>query len=168
MADEPTLTLFVGRYADVAAATADYDAILESRESRYLTTFDAAVVEHGDDGSVKVVHQHETPLGAGAAAGLLAGATLGIFFPPLLVTMVAGAGVGALVGHMARGLSRADVKEVGEALDACDAALVVVIATTHATEVRIRMTGSEQLTEKEIVASADDIEQALEEAATEK
>jgi uncharacterized membrane protein len=142
-ADEPTLTVFVGRYGDVAAATADYDTIMESRETRFRTTFDAAVVERDADGSVKVVAKHETPTGVGAGVGALVGGLLGMFFPPLLIAMAAGAGIGAIVGHLARGMSRTDVKEVGEALDRSDAALMVVVATTHAAEIRTRMSGAE-------------------------
>ena len=165
MADEATLTLFVGRYDDVDGATADYDTIMESRETRFRTTFDAAVVERDDAGTVNVVRKHETPTGVGAGVGALVGGALGLFFPPMLIAMAAGAGIGAIVGHLARGMSRTDIKEVGEALDQSDAALVVVVATSHAAEIRVRMGGAADLTEKEILASADDIEEALEEAA---
>jgi len=165
MADEPTLTLFVGRYSDLTAATADYDTIMESRESRFRTTFDAAVVERDDHGSVKVARHYETPAGVGAGVGALVGGALGLFFPPMLLVMAAGAGIGAIVGHFARGMSRGDIKDFGEALDRSDAALMVVVATSHADEIRIRMSGAEELTEKEILAGADEIEDALEEAA---
>jgi uncharacterized membrane protein len=165
MADDATLTVFVGRYGAVDDAAADYDTIMESRETRFRTTFDAAVVEHEGDGTVRVIRHHETPAEVGAGVGALVGGMLSIFFPPMLIAMAAGAGIGAIVGHLARGMSREDIKDVGEALDRSDAAVVVVVATTHASEVRIRMTGAEELTEREIAANADEIEKALDEAA---
>ena len=164
MADGSTLTLFVGRYADTDAASADYDTITEEREERFRTTFDAAVVENSD-GSATIVHHHETPIGMGATVGVLAGAALGMFFPPLLLAMAAGAGIGAVVGHLTRGMSRSDIKEIGEALDEACAALVVVVATSHAGEIRMRMPGAIEVTEREIRASAQDIDTALEEVA---
>lgn len=165
MADDATLTVFVGRYGDVEGATADYDTIMESRETRFRTTFDAAVVERAENGSVTVVRKHETPTGVGAGVGALIGGMLGMFFPPLLLAMAAGAGIGAIVGHLALGMSRADIRDVGEALDKSDAALVIVVATTHASEIRVRMSGAQELTEREIAANPDEIEDALEKAA---
>jgi uncharacterized membrane protein len=165
MADAGTLSVFVGRYGDVQSATADYETIMEAREARFRTTFDAAVVERDDQGSVRIVRKHETPIGVGAGVGALVGGALGIFFPPLLISMAAGAGIGAIVGHLSRGMSRSDVRDIGEALDRSDAALVIVVATSHASEVRVRMSGAEELTEREIEASADLIEEALSEEA---
>ena len=165
MPDDATLTVLVGRYGDNDCALADYDTIMESREARLRTTFDAAVVERDDVGTVKIVRHYETPTGVGAGVGALIGGLLSVFFPPMLIAMAAGAGIGAIVGHLTRGLSRGDIKDVGEALDKSDAALVVVVATTHASEIRIRMSGAEELTEREITASADEIEKALDQAA---
>ena len=161
MSDQTTLTVFVGRYGSVDAATADYDTIMEARESRFRTTFDAAVVEHEDRGSVRVIRHYETPAGVGAGVGALVGGVLSIFFPPMLLAMAAGAGIGAIVGHLARGMSRADIRDVGEVLDRSEAALVVVVASSHASEVRVRMSGAEEVTEREVQASGADIEDAL-------
>src|SRR5262249_31876674 len=74
------------------------------------------------------VHENGgTPTRHGAWAGLGVGALVGILFPPsILVSGALGAGAGGLVGHFWRGMSRGDMKDVGEALDAGEVALVVV------------------------------------------
>jgi uncharacterized membrane protein len=58
--------------------------------------------------------------------GLGVGALVGILFPPsLLAGGAIGAAAGAVTGHLARGMSRGDMKDLGETLEG-DAALVVV------------------------------------------
>ena len=50
--------------------------------------------------------------------GIGVGAVLGLLFPPsIIVGGVVGGVAGGLTGHLWRGLSRADVKELGETLD---------------------------------------------------
>lgn len=52
---------------------------------------------------------------------------MGLLFPPALVaTTVLGAASGGLAGHLWRGISRGDLKDLGEALDAGAASLVVI------------------------------------------
>jgi hypothetical protein len=60
--------------------------------------------------------------------GFAAGAAVALVAPVALPGMVAagGAGVGAWLGHLAHGTSRADAKELGEFLRKRDTALVVV------------------------------------------
>src|SRR2546421_5514911 len=57
------------------------------------------------------------------APGALVGAVVGILLPPLLVADVA---LGALAGHLWGGMSRADMRDLGELLDEGEVALVVV------------------------------------------
>ncbi len=132
-----TLIAYAGVYANVDDALADYDAIKDLHtEAGLIDAFDASVIERKDDGKVKIVKKHETPtrvggvLGGGAGlatglvialfpaaaigAGLLAGATAG------------GARLGAWAGHAAGGMSRSDLKDLGEHLDEGQAGLVLV------------------------------------------
>ena len=67
----------------------------------------------------------------GAWGGAGVGALIGILFPPSIIgSAIVGAAVGGVGGHLWKGMSRADVKEFGEAIDAGEAALVVVGQTT--------------------------------------
>lgn len=44
---------------------------------------------------------------------------MGILFPPSIIcSSVAGAAAGGLIGHLRHGMSRSDMKDLGEILDA--------------------------------------------------
>ena len=52
---------------------------------------------------------------------------MGILFPlGIIASGIVGAAAGGLIGHLWRGMSRGDLKDLGEALDDGEAALVVV------------------------------------------
>jgi uncharacterized membrane protein len=158
---DSTVTLFVGRYPSTDAAMEDYHILWGDRLERFSTVFDAAVVERTEDGSSRVVRKVEIPTRMGGWAGFLAGAALTIVFPPAILTVPAGAAVGALAGHFARGLPRADVEEIGDVLVDSQAALVVVVASSHAEEVRPLMGRADHLETREVDASAREIDSAL-------
>jgi uncharacterized membrane protein len=69
----------------------------------------------------------EKPTQLGAWTGLAVGALVGVFFPPYLVwEMAIGAVAGALIGHFWRGLSRSDMKQIGDTLQDSTATLIVI------------------------------------------
>jgi uncharacterized membrane protein len=118
--------VFVGTYPDGESAEADYGVVKELHSSGVIGTYDAAVVDKDERGKVHV-HKHEKPTQHGAWSGLVVGALLGILFPPgIIASGIVGAAAGGLIGHLWGGMSRADLKELGEALDDGEAALVVV------------------------------------------
>ena len=124
MAENPTF-LFIGAYSSEAGARADYEALKDLHAAGVVGTYDAAVVTK----SVGKIHvqKHEKPTQHGAWSGLAVGAIIGILFPPSIIASGAvGAAAGGLVGHFWRGMSRSDVKEIGEFLDNGEAALVIV------------------------------------------
>ena len=89
-----------------------------------------------DDGKVKITKKHETPTRVGGVLGGGLGLATGlvvVLFPfaaigggLLLGTTAGGALLGAVTGHAAAGMSRHDLKELGEQLDKGQAGLVVV------------------------------------------
>lgn len=55
------------------------------------------------------------------------GVAIGLIFPPSIrVSGLTGAGAGAFIGHLRGGMSRDDLKEIGEMLDESEAAVIVV------------------------------------------
>ncbi len=104
----------------------DYDAVKELYHDGVIDTYDAAVVEKDADGNVHV-HKHEKPTQKGAWTGVAVGAVVGVLFPPSIIASAAVGGVaGGVIGHVWHGMSRGDMKDLGEYLDEGTAALVVV------------------------------------------
>src|SRR6478672_10226264 len=132
-----TFLAYVGVYDDAADADADYQAVKDLHtKAGLIDSYDAAVIERRADGKVKIAKKHETPTRAGgvlgAGVGLATGVVL-VLFPfaavgggLLAITAGGGAVLGAVAGHAAAGMSRHDLKELGEHLDAGQAGLVVV------------------------------------------
>lgn len=128
---------YSGVYAKAEDALADYDAVraLHS-ELGLIDAYDAAVVERNPDGKVKILAKHETPTRVGGmlggSVGLATGVVIALFRAAaiggrlLLATGGGGAVLGAVAGHAAAGMSRNDLKELGESLDNGQAGLVVV------------------------------------------
>jgi uncharacterized membrane protein len=126
MADDETTFIFVAVYDSEEAAQEDYDVVKELYAAKAIGNFDAAVIRKDADGKVHV-NKDETATRKGAWGGAAVGAVVGILFPP---SLLASAGVGALAGglggHFLKGMSRKDVKEMGDYLDSGEVALLVV------------------------------------------
>ena len=75
----------------------------------------------------------------------------------LLGTTGVGAALGAVAGHAAAGMSRKDLKELGEQLDAGQAGLVVVGVADSGAQIEGAMKGAEKVQEKQLTADVDDI-----------
>ena len=90
---------------------------------------------------------------------------MGLIFPPsILVGGLLGAGAGALIGHLEGGMSRSDIKEVGEMLDNSEAALIVVGEATIERAVDDATSRAKKQLKKEIRADAREMERAVDEA----
>jgi len=118
--------VYAAVYADRADADADYDTLLDLHSADLVGSYDVALVYRDDDGKVHVT-KHEKPTQHGAWTGAAVGALVGIIFPPsILGAAVVGAAAGGGIGHALGGMSRGDAKDLGEQLDAGQAALVVI------------------------------------------
>ena len=126
MAEDETTFIFVATYGNEDDAQADYEVIKELYAADAIGNFDAAVIRKDADGKVHV-NKDETATRKGAWGGAAVGAVVGILFPPsILATAGVGALAGGLGGHFLKGLSRKEVKELGEQLDSGEVALLVV------------------------------------------
>jgi uncharacterized membrane protein len=160
-----TFVLFAAVYSSRDAALADYEAVKDFyKNSDIIDTYDAAVINKDYEGKVKIVEKHEQPTRQGAWGGLgigLVGGALVALFPAvgigagLLLGGAGGAGLGALAGHVAGGMSRSDLKEVGELLDDGDSGLLVVAATDLEAHVEREIQRAEKVTKKQIKADVD-------------
>lgn len=163
-----TFVTYVGSYADSDAALADYDAVKALHvEAGLFDAYDAAVVERRDD-KVKILKKHETPTRVGGVLGGGIGLATGLavaLFPfaaiggGLLVgTTAGGAVLGAVTGHAAAGMSRHDLKELGEHLDVGTAGLIVVGATDMEARIDEVLKRADKVMKKELKADAKAIE----------
>ena len=164
-----TLMVFVGVYDKVEDAETDYQLVKDlHREAGLIDAYDAAIVERRDDGKAKIVKKHETPTRAGGVLGGGMGLATGLvvaLFPfaavggGLLVgTAAGGAILGAVAGHAAAGMSRHDLKELGEHLDTGTAGLIVVAVSDMGAKVEKAMERAEKLEQKELKADSAAIE----------
>ena len=76
----------------------------------------------------------------------------------LLGTTGAGALLGSLAGHAAAGMSRGDLKDLGESLDEGEAGLVVVAVSDMQAKVRSAMKRAQKIEEKQLKADQKEIE----------
>jgi uncharacterized membrane protein len=164
-----TLMAYVGVYDNVADAEADYQVVKDLHvEAGLIDAYDAAVIERREGGKTKIVKKHETPTRVGGVLGGGVGLATGLvvaLFPfaaiggGLIVgTTAAGAALGAVAGHAAAGMSRHDLKELGEHLDTGEAGLVVVAVSDMGAKVEQAMKRAEKLQAKELKADNDEIE----------
>jgi uncharacterized membrane protein len=136
-------------------------------EADLIDAYDAAVVERRDDGKTKIVRKHETPTRVGGVLGGGVGLATGLvvaLFPfaavggGLLVGATAGGAIlGAVAGHAAAGMSRHDLKELGEHLDAGQAGLVVVAIADMGAKVERAMNRAAKLEQRQIKADNEAI-----------
>ena len=164
-----TLIAFVGVYDNVEDAEADYQFVKDLHtEAGLIDAWDAAVIERRDNGKTKIVKKHETPTRVGGVLGGGMGLATGlvvVLFPfaaiggGLLAGMTAGgAALGAVAGHAAAGMSRSDLKELGESLDSGQAGLVVVAVADMGAKVEAAMKNASKLEQKELKADTEEIE----------
>lgn len=164
-----TFVAYVGVYASVEDAEADYDAVKQLHvEIGLLDAYDAAVIARRDDGKVKITKKHETPTRVGGVLGGGVGLATGLvvaLFPfaaigggLLAATTAGGAVLGAVAGHAAAGMSRHDLKELGEQLDAGQAGLVVVGVADVGAKIEQAMKKAEKVETKQLKADTAAIE----------
>jgi uncharacterized membrane protein len=164
MAEGP-IYLLVATYADEAPAWADYESVKTLHHSGVVGTYDAAVVTRGGDGKVHV-HKREKPTQHAAWTGIGVGAVVGLLFPPALIgTAVAGGLAGGLIGHLWKGMSRKQVREIGEQLDAGQAALIVIGPELLKDVLGDAVTHAERVEEHEIQADRGVLEETIKDAA---
>jgi uncharacterized membrane protein len=175
MTDKPDV-LFVGAasYDSVDAAISDYELIKAVYyQVKASDEFDAAVIAKNEKGKVEIVKKHEQPTRHGAAHGLgwglAAGAAVALFpavgiIGALTVGGGAGAAIGAVSGHVSDGVSRSDLKELGEVLDEGEAGLIVVYATNMADQIAANIKAANRMISMETDMAADELAREIKEA----
>lgn len=155
-----TETLIAANYALEHDAIADYEDVRSIHESSDIRDrFDAAVLSRRGDAKVRIVKSVEEPTRHGAVAGISGGLAVGALValfpaiaigPGLAVGGAMGAAIGATAGHVARGMSRRDLEDLGELLGRRESGLVVVADAKMAARAAAAITRAKNVMKKQV------------------
>jgi uncharacterized membrane protein len=160
MSDRPVF-VYAAIYSELPEAEADYDTLIELHEEDLIGTYDVATIHKDPNGKVHV-KKHEKPTQHGAWGGIAVGALVGVLFPPSVLGAAAVGGVaGGLGGHFKEGMSRGDLKELGDLLNDGQASLG---ESRLEEQLNKALTRAEKTIEKEINADSKEFKKELEEA----
>ena len=163
-ADEYTL-VYAAAYESLEDAKDDFQGIKELHKEKWIGKYEAALFTKNDDGSVKILDQDATGRARGLKLGAVIGAAVGILFPvTLLAGVLAGGGIGLLGGHLTKGLSRGDIKDLGEMLDEGEAGIVLVGVFTPEEGMERFLGKAAKVLKKQVDADAEEIKKAIDEA----
>jgi len=173
--DKDTLYVIAAAYDDVDAAVADYEAVKALyREVQTSHDFDASVIAKDADGKVRIVKKHEQPTRHGAAVGLGWGLAVGVaavLFPPVGIGIATagatGAAIGGVAGHASGGMSRGDLKDLGETLDAGQAGLIAVYAANLADQIAANIKAANRVVSRATDMAADQLAEDMKRAEAE-
>ena len=163
---EQTVFLYIGVYDNPVFAREDLEIVRDLHATKVIGTYDAAIATKEADSSVRV-SKWEKPTQHGVWTGIGVGAVVGILFPPsILGVAVVGGVAGGLIGHFHGGMSRKDVKELGEMLDAGEAALIVIGRDKLDEQLKKAGIRADKQVEKELKVDGKELDKQL--AAAEK
>ncbi|MFF1633023.1 hypothetical protein [Leifsonia sp. NPDC058248] len=173
MADQPYVAI-AAQYGSEDEAVADFDQIhAHYKDAGKHAAFDAAVVVRDKEGKVSIPKRDDGDKHHGGRKGLAIGLASGIvvaLFPAvalggaLLVAGGAGAGIGAIAGHISNKASAEDLKTISETLDAGSAGIVIVAAPDDVAEVEKLLTHATSVTKKEIAVDDEQLENEVQDA----
>jgi uncharacterized membrane protein len=155
--------VLVATYPNEAAARDDYRVVKQAHARGLVGSYDAAVITKDVSGKIHE-NKDETATRHGAWWGIAAGAVVGVIFPPAIVGAAAVGGViGGVSGHLARGMSRSDAKELGDFIDPGQAGLIVVGESKVQEAIKEAVTKAEKRTARELDVDPKDVDRALQE-----
>jgi len=159
--------VLVATYPDEATAREDYQVVKDAHAAGLVGSYDAAVVTKDASGKVHE-NKDETATRHGAWWGTAAGAALGVIFPPSVLGAAAVGGVvGGVSGHLARGMSRSEAKQLGDFIGPGQAGLVIVGENKVEDAIKHAVTRAEKQTAQELDVSPKDVDKALQETVKE-
>jgi uncharacterized membrane protein len=159
--------ILVATYPDELTAREDYESVKDAHSMGLVGSYDAAVITKDPGGKIHE-HKHETATRHGAWWGVAAGAAVGVLFPPsILATAAAGGVIGGVSGHLAKGMSRSEAKELGDLLDPGEAGLVVVGEAKVAEALKRSVRRAEKQTARELDVSPQDVDKVLQQSVSE-
>jgi len=156
--------IFVATYPDEATAREDYQVVKELHARGLVGAYDAAVVTKDAKGKVHE-NKDETATRHGAWWGVAVGAAVGAIFAPTVIGAAAVGGViGALTGHIAKGMPRSTAKELGDFIEPGQAGLLVVGESKVEAAIQKAVTRAEKRIAHQLNVDPKDVDKTLQEA----
>jgi uncharacterized membrane protein len=164
MSESDGTFILVATYPDDRAAREDYQIVKEAHARGLVGSYDAALITKDKNGKVHE-NKDETSTRHGAWWGVAAGAAVGVLFPPSIIGAAAIGGViGGVSGHLAKGMSRTQAKELGDFIDPGEAGLVVVGESKVKPAIAKAVTHAEKQTAKELDVDPKDVDRIMQKA----
>ncbi|MGD9713294.1 MAG: DUF1269 domain-containing protein [Thermomicrobiales bacterium] len=162
------LRVIASIYPDQEHASTILETLHKMHRASNITLVDAALVTKDEDGKVHIQETKEVTTGKGARRGAIVAGIFGLIYPPsLIVSVLAGGGVGGLWGKLRdTGIKTGDMKEITENLQPGSVALIALAEPPSVPPIERAMEGwggymvRHGFTEEE----SDQVEQAAEEA----
>jgi uncharacterized membrane protein len=156
--------IYLATYPDETAARDDYQVVKQLHAGGLVGSYDAAVITKDANGKVHE-NKDETATRHGAWWGIAAGAAVGVIFPPSVLGAAAVGGVvGAVSGHLSKGMSRSRAKELGDSIDPGEAGLVVVGESKVEDAIKKAVTRAEKETAEQLGVDPKHIDETLDRA----
>jgi len=156
--------IYVATYPDKGSALDDYQVVKDLHKGGLVGSYDAAVITKDASGKIHE-NKDETATRHGAWWGVAAGAAVGALFPPSVLGAAAAGGViGAVTGHLSRGMSRSKAKELGDFIDPGEAGLVVVGESKVEQAIEKAVTKAEKEIAEQLDVSPKQIDKTLQQA----
>jgi uncharacterized membrane protein len=167
MPESGSTFVLVATYPDEVAARDDYQVVKEAHAAGLVGSYDAAIVTKDARGKVHE-NKDETATRHGAWWGMAAGAAVGVIFPPsILAAAAAGGVIGGVSGHLAKGMSRSEAKDLGDFIDPGQAGLIVVGESKVQEAIQRAVTRAEKQTARELNVNPKDVDRTLQDAVKE-
>lgn len=167
MSGSDSTFVLLATYPDEDMAQEDYQVVKNAHAAGLVGSYDAAIITKDASGKIHE-NKDETATRHGAWWGVAAGAAVGVLFPPSILGAAAVGGViGGVSGHLAKGMSRSEAKELGEFIDPGEAGLVVVGESKVEDAIKHAVTRAEKQTAKDLDVSPKEIDRTLREAVKE-
>jgi uncharacterized membrane protein len=156
--------IFVATYPNEAAAQDDYQVVKGLHAGGLVGAYDAAVVTKDASGRVHE-NKDETATRHGAWWGVAVGAAVGVIFAPTVLGAAAVGGViGAVTGHLTKGMSRSTAKELGDFIDPGQAGLIVIGESKVEAAIEKAVTRAEKRLAHQLNVDPKDVDKTLQEA----
>jgi uncharacterized membrane protein len=153
--------VLVATYPDKEMARYDYQKVKEAHGAGLVGSYDAAIITKDANGKIHE-SKDETATRHGAWWGIAAGAAIGAIFPPsVLGTAAVGGVIGGVSGHLAKGMSRSDAKELGDFIDPGEAGLIVVGENKVEEAIMKAVSRAEKQTTKELDVDPKHVDRTL-------